>query len=433
MERSEVGELMKKWYSLIDKVYNPENLRKAYKQVRSNKGAPGVDGETVLEYGRNLEQNLAQLHHELKTGTFEPTPVLRVEITKEDGKSKRKLGIPVVKDRVVQQALLNVLQPIFDPHFHPSSYGYRPGRSPQRAVAKAERFLNKYGLPYVVDMDLSKCFDRLDHELILQSINARVSDGKVLKLIRAFLEAGVMVDGKIEKTAIGSPQGGVISPLLSNCYLDYFDQAMREKGVRIVRFADDILIFAKTPEQAKEYERIAVEILEGDLRLTVNREKTHRTSVYKGVAYLGVVIYPKFVAIDPKKLRKLKDKIRQITKRNQGRNLVDVIKRLNPVLRGWANYFRMANCKMVMRSLMEWIRRRLRMKQMKEWKSWKPLHKQLRRMGYGGPFEKISVTRWRNSCSPLIHMALPNKWFDTMGLVNLAKMEVGTLHQYYEV
>jgi len=268
---------MRKWYSLIDKVYNIENLRKAYKRVRANKGAPGLDGETIEEYGENLEDNLKQLHHELKSGTFQPVPVLRVEIDKEDGKSKRKLGIPIVKDRIVQQALLNILQPIFDPHFHPSSYGYRPGRSPQQAVAKAERFMNKYGLPYVVDMDLSKCFDRLDHELILKSINTRVSDSKVLKLIKSFLEAGVMVGGRVEKTDVGSPQGGVISPLLANCYLDYFDQSMKARGIRIVRFADDILVFAKTPEQAKEYERIAVELLEDELKLTVNREKTHRT------------------------------------------------------------------------------------------------------------------------------------------------------------
>ena len=424
---------MKKWYSLIDKVYSLKNLQEAYKRVRVNKGAPGLDGETVEKYGENLEQNLEQLHHELKTGTFQPVSVLRVEINKEDGKSKRKLGIPIVKDRVVQQALLNVLQPIFDPHFHPSSYGYRPRRSPQRAIAKAERFMNRYGLPYVVDMDLSKCFDRLDHELILKSINVRVSDGKVLKLIKAFLEAGVMVDGKMEETDLGSPQGGVISPLISNCYLDYFDQNMKALGVRIVRFADDILIFAKTPEQAKEYEKIAVELLEGDLRLTVNREKTHRTSVYKGVAFLGVVIYPKYVAINPDKLKKLKQKIRKITKRNQGRNLEQIIKELNPVLRGWINYFRMANCKTHIRTLMEWIRRRLRMKKMKEWKSWKPLHKQLRRMGYKGEFEKISVTRWRNSASPLISMALPNGWFHAVGLVDLTKYEVGILHQYYEV
>jgi len=181
---------MKKWYSLIDKVYRLDNLERAYRGVRANKGAPGVDGMTVEAFGQNLEGRLYKLHHELKTGTYEPQPVLRVEIPKADG-SKRPLGIPTVKDRVVQQALLNILQPIFEPDFHPSSYGYRPGRSCHQAVAKAERFMNKYGLEYVVDMDLSKCFDRLDHELILEGVNRKVSDGSVLRLIKKFLTAGV--------------------------------------------------------------------------------------------------------------------------------------------------------------------------------------------------------------------------------------------------
>ncbi|ACA59306.1 Retron-type reverse transcriptase-like protein [Candidatus Desulforudis audaxviator MP104C] len=169
---------MKKWYSLIDKVYRLENLIQAYRAVRANNGAPGVDGETVEAFGRNLDERLDQLHHELKTGTYEPQPVLRVEIPKPDG-SNRPLGIPTVRDRVVQQALLNILQPIFDPDFHPSSYGYRLGRSCHQAVAKAERFMNRYGLEHVVDMDLSKCFDRLNHELILEGINRKVSDGSV--------------------------------------------------------------------------------------------------------------------------------------------------------------------------------------------------------------------------------------------------------------
>jgi len=229
---------MKKWYSLIDKAYRIENLEKAYKAVRANNGAPGIDGVTVEAYGQNLQEELNQLHHELKTGMYEPKPVLRVEIPKADG-SKRPLGIPTVKDRVVQQALLNILQPIFEPDFHPSSYGYRPGRSCHQAVAKAEMLINKYGLSYVVDMDLSKCFDRLNHELILEGVNRKVSDGSILKLIKKFLKAGVMKDGAWEETDLGSPQGGVISPLLTNIYLDRFDQEMKKLGIRIVRYADD--------------------------------------------------------------------------------------------------------------------------------------------------------------------------------------------------
>ena len=422
---------MKKWYSLIDKVYRISNLEAAYRAVRANKGAPGVDGVTVEAYGQNLEEELRQLHHELKTGTYEPLPVRRVEIPKPDG-GVRLLGVPSTRDRVVQQALLNVLQPIFDPGFHPSSYGYRPGRSCHQAVAKAERFLNRYRLEYVVDMDLSKCFDRLDHDLILQGVNQKVSDGSVLKLIRKFLAAGVMNDGAWEETDIGSPQGGVISPLIANIYLDRFDQEMKARNIRIVRYADDILIFARTKKEAGQYQQIATAFLEGELKLTVNAKKTHIASVQEGVAYLGFVIYPQYVAINKKKIKAFKDRIRQLTPRNHGMNVETMIKQLNPVLRGWANYFRVANCKGVFRELMAWIRRRLRMKQMREWKGWKPLFKALHRRGYFGEFQRISMYRWRNSASPLICMALPNRWFDELGLVNLDSYKVGILHHFYE-
>ena len=425
------GEMMKKWYSLIDKVYNKKNLYESYKSVRANKGAPGIDGVTVEAYGINLEEEIEKLHHELKTGTYEPKPVLRVEIPKPDG-SKRPLGIPTVRDRVVQQAVLNILQPIFDPEFHPSSYGYRPNRTCQQAVAKAERFMNKYSLRHVVDMDLSKCFDRLDHELILKSVNRKISDGSLLKLIKKFLTAGVMKDEAYEETTIGSPQGGVISPLIANIYLDYFDQKMKAKGIRIVRYADDILIFAKSHREARKYLQLAISILEDEMRLTVNQDKTHITSVDKGVAYLGFIIRPHTVSIHPKKVMALKNKIKEITPRNHGMNVEQMIKRLNPVLRGWINYYRIANCKGLLAELMGWIRRRLRMKQMREWKSYKQLHKALRRRGYKGEFKKISMTRWRNSASPLLSLALPNSWFDEMGLVNLESYKTGILSVYYE-
>ena len=420
---------MKKWYSLIDKVYRMENLEKAYKAVKANNGAPGVDGVTVEAFGQDLQEELQQLHHELRTGIYEPQPVLRVEIPKVDG-SKRPLGIPTVRDRAVQQATLNILQPIFEPDFHPSSYGYRPGRSCHQAVAKAERFINKYGLSHVVDMDLSKCFDRLDHKLILEGVNRKVSDGSILKLIKKFLTAGVMKDGAWEETDLGSPQGGVISPLLTNIYLDKFDQEMKRLNIRIVRYADDILLFARTQQEAKQYQQIATSFLEGNLKLVVNKEKTHLTDNQKGVAYLGFVIYAKHVSINDKKLKAIKETIRRMTPRNHGMNVSEMVLKLNPILRGWANYFRVANCQKQFGKLMGWIRRRLRMKKMKEWKSWKPLHKALRRRGYKGSFEKISMTTWRNSASPLISMALPNKWFEELGLINLEKFNVGILHHY---
>ena len=422
---------MKKWYSLIDKIYRMENLEKAYRKVRANKGKPGIDGVSVEAYGCDLGNNLKQLHHDLKTGTYEPQPVKRVNIPKPDG-TIRPLGIPTVRDRIAQQAVLNILQPIYEPGFHPSSYGYRPNRSCQKAVAKAEMFMNKYNMRHVVDMDLSKCFDRLDHELIIQEIARKISDGSVLELIKKFLKSGVMEDGAIEETDLGSPQGGVISPLISNIYLDRFDQEMKRRGIRIVRYADDILVFAYTPRQARKYRDIATEILEKDLKLTVNREKTKLTNDRKGVAYLGFIIRNKAVSIHPENIKKFKDRIRELTPRNHGKNLTTIIKELNPVIRGWANHFRIANCKGIFKELMEWIRRRLRMKKMREWKSWKQLHKELRRRGYQGEFKKISIYRWRNSNSALVNMALPNKWFDEIGLVNLTKYNVGIFSHFLE-
>lgn len=194
---------MKKWYSLIDKIYRKENLELAFRKVKRNHGAPGIDGETVLDFNEALETNIEFLHEKLKTNTYEPDPVRRVEIEKPDG-GIRLLGVPTVKDRVVQQAIVNIIEPIYEPTFHPSSYGYRPNHSPQQAVAKAERFMNRYGLTEVVDMDLSKCFDTLDHEILMKAVAERISDGKVLGLIKKFLKSGVMQSDRFIATEVGS-------------------------------------------------------------------------------------------------------------------------------------------------------------------------------------------------------------------------------------
>ena len=423
---------MHKWYSLIDKIYSRPNLLGAFDKVKRNKGSKtrGVDGVSVKEFREHLSDNLFQIHEELKSGTYTPQAVKRVYIDKEDG-SKRPLGIPTIKDRIVQQALLNILQPIFEPEFHPSSYGYRPQRSAHHAVAKSERFTRYYGLDHVVDMDLSKCFDTLDHDLILASVNEKVSDGKVLKLISSFLKAGIVEDGKLISTNIGSPQGGIISPLLTNIYLNRFDRYMKNKGIRIVRYADDILIFATTKNQAGKYRVIATKFLEEDLKLTVNTKKTHLTNLDKGIPYLGFVLRSFGVSVSEKSIKKFKDKVRKLTPRNQGRKLHYYLDELNLLLKGYSMYYRVALSKSLFKELMSWVRRRLRMMIMKSWKSWKGLHKQLCRMGYKGKFTKISVTRWRNSNCQLLHMALPNSWFDDKYLFNMEKVTTNTLHQYY--
>lgn len=421
---------MKKWYSLIDKIYRKENLKQAFKRVKKNNGAPGIDGETVLEFAEKLELNIEFLYDRLKTNTYEPSPVRRSEIEKPEG-GTRLLGIPTVKDRVVQQAIVNIIEPIFDETFHPSSYGYRPKHSQHQAVAKAERFMNKYGLKHVVDMDLSKCFDTLDQEIIIKAVAERISDGKVLNLIKMFLESGVIHNGDFSKTEIGSPQGGVISPLLSNIYLNKFDQKMKNKGIRIVRYADDILIFAKDKKTAGNYKAYATKILEEELKLKVNVTKTKLTSVHEGVEFLGFVIRGKSIGVSQKRRKRFEDKIRVITKRNAGRKLENVIKELNLVLRGWINYYRVANIKVFVKGIMKWLRRRLRMIKMKQWKSYKAMHKEMRRQGIKGNGLKMDVRKWKNSNIQMVHLLFPNQYFNDLGLINLENYEVGVLSNYY--
>ena len=257
-------------------------------------------------------------------------------------------------------------------------------------------------------------------------------DGSVLALIRQMLETGVMDKGAYRPPEAGSPQGGVISPLLMNIYLDKFDQYMKSQGIRIVRYADDILIFGYTRSEAGRYRPIAAQYLEEELKLTVNVKKTHLPTIGEGIAYLGFIISRRGARIHPKSVKKFKDKVRKLTPRNSGRNVERQIRELSMLLRGFANYFRIGRVKRLFRNLMSWIRRRLRMKQMREWKSWKGLHKQLRRMGYQGSFEKISMARWRNASCKLVHMALPNEWFNNLHLYDMERVKTSTLHQYYE-
>lgn len=414
------------WYSLYDRLLNRQAMTDAFREVKSANGAPGVDGQTCKEFAVNLDENISELLSELKEKRYKPQPVKRVELKKPDG-GVRLIGIPTVRDRVVQQALKKILEPIFDPDFHPSSYGYRPGRGPKDAIAKATAFMRTYGLTWVVDMDLSKCFDTLDHDLVIQSVRKKVTDGSILKLIRMFLESGVMNAGEYEPTMVGSPQGGVISPLLANIYLDAFDQFMMGRGHRIVRYADDILIFKASKAGAENALQVAGVYLEKTLKLTVNRRKTHISTLEEGVSYLGVEIFPRYTRIQDKKVEAFKDKVRSRTQRNSPVNLGKVIKDLNPLLRGFANYFKVANCKKQFQNLMAWIRRRLRAIQLKLWKKPGKLHRRLRQLGYKGEFESIKMSSWRNAACQLSHWAMPNKWFGEMGLFEMDKVNIGEL------
>jgi len=254
-----------------------------------------------------------------------------------------------------------------------------------------------------------------------------VSDGSILALIRMFLESGVMRNGLFSKTETGSPQGGVISPLLANIYLDDFDRYMAGRGHRIVRYADDILIFKGSRKGAQNALRVAESYLEGTLKLVVNRRKTHVSELEEGITFLGVEIFRTYTKIQAKKIARIKTKLKAITRRNTPVNLAKVIRDLNPVLRGFVNYFKVANCKTELRKLMSWLRRRLRAIQMKLWKKPQKLHRRLRQLGYKGEFKRIKMASWRNASCKLAHMAMPNRWFNEIGLYPADQVETGTL------
>lgn len=421
---------MRIYYSLYGRMLSQQALYEAFKQVKKNRGAAGIDGQSVDDFAQNLQYELSKLLLELQEKRYQAQPVKRVEIDKDDG-GKRLLGIPTVRDRIVQQCLSNIMTPIFDPYFHPSSYGYRTGRSCHQAISKATLFIRKYNKQHVVDMDLSKCFDMLDHDLIIKSVRKRITDGSILNLIDMFLKSGVMIGSNWQESKLGSPQGGVISPLLSNIYLNEFDQAMMQRQHRIVRYADDILIFCTSKSGADNALKVARHILEVTLKLKVNERKTHIAHSDDGIKFLGVIIGSSYTRIQEKKLKALKVKVKQLTKRNGGCNLAMVLKKLNPVLRGFVNYFKIANISTILKKLAGWVRRRLRGVQLKLWKTAAKLHRRLKQLRYKPPFKFIKMNSWRNAASPLANYAMPNSWFKLIGLYQIDEVNTGVLASYY--
>lgn len=416
---------MRKYYSLYGRLLSLPVLYTAFKKVKKNKGAAGVDGQSLEAFEQNLVLELKRLLQELKEKRYQPDAVKRVTIPK-DGGGERNLGIPTVRDRIVQQALKNILEPIFDVDMHPSSYGYRPGRSCHHAISKAQLFIRRYERQWVVDMDLSKCFDTLDHDIIIEQIREKVTDGSVLSLIRQFLTSGVLTGLRFDETTRGSPQGGVISPLIANIYLDKFDQFMKSRGHRMIRYADDILVLCKSKRAADNALTVASNYLEKDLKLTVNVAKTHIAHSGDGIKYLGVMIYTEKTRIQEKKLKTFKAKVKQMTKRNRAAPLEEVIKELNPVMRGFANYFRIANCAPWFIELMGWIRRRLRQIELYRWKTWKKLFRKLRQTNYKGKYVKMEMRKWRNTRNYYVSRVMPNKWFhDELGLFDMKTVQCG--------
>jgi RNA-directed DNA polymerase len=370
----------RKAHSLIGQVYEPRNLARAWERVKTNKGAGGVDGVTVTRFEEKRDDYLGRLHQKLKDGSYRPRPVRRVEIDKPGSTAKRALGIPTVMDRVCQQAVVQVLEPIFEPTFRDESFGFRPGRSTHMAMRRIWRQL-KAGSTWVVDADIADFFGTLAHSTLVDLVAERVADGKVLRLLRQFLEAGVLRDGQVEPTLTGVPQGGVASPLLSNVYLHVFDEKMAAAGFALTRYGDDWVITCKTRRDAERALTSARAVLEGELGLRVHAEKTRIVHVAQGFEFLGYKIkqgerrlryreggpdlyaYPRQRTID-----RFKSRVRHITTRRNPKKLEGLLDELNPVIRGWGNYFRRAHVRRLFHRLDGWIVRRIWSWRYKRWR-----------------------------------------------------------------
>jgi RNA-directed DNA polymerase len=348
-----------KAHSLIDKVYDGKNLYRAWRKVRANKGAHGLDRVTIQMFESDLETHLREIQRKLMEHRFEPHPVRRVYIPKPaDPKKRRPLGIPVVDDRVVQQAIVQVVEPLFDDEMSSRSYGFRKGRKAHDAIATLIQDV-KEGFRVVVDADIASFYDSLDHEVVMSRVRARIADGRVLDLIEAFLKAGISENNVITVPTEGTPQGGVISPWLSNLVLDDLDKALESRGWRHVRYADDFVVLCRSREESEDALAYVKEVL-GGLKLSLHETKTRISDFQEGFEFLGFHLCNQRIGVRAKSLERFKDRVRTVTRRQQGRNVEAVLEELNPVIRGWVNYVGVAEVTILCRSLDSWIRMRIR-------------------------------------------------------------------------
>jgi len=413
-------------YQLLEDILARQNMLNALKKVEANKGAAGIDNMEVSHLRKHLKEEWKIIKSLLLSGTYTPTPVRKVDIPKPDG-GLRTLGIPIVADRLIQQAIAQKLTPIFDKNFSEYSYGFRPNRSAHQAVIKAKEYIDE-GYKWVVDIDIEKFFDRVNHDMLMARVAAKVADKRVLKLIRAYLNAGVMDGGVVLQRYEGTPQGGPLSPLLSNIVLDDLDRELEARGHKFCRYADDCNIYLKSARAAERTFQSIVKFIEDRLKLKVNKQKSKVDIAYR-VRFLGYSYYVSGKGKVSLRLghgvdKRAKDKIRAITKRNRGKSLDSIISEINTAMTGFLNYFKLADMAEFLSDMDKWIRRKLRVIVWKHWKKSRTKFRKLLGMGLPNIQARIAWCRkkyWRLSKTPQLNTVMGIAYFKEKGLINLVE------------
>jgi RNA-directed DNA polymerase len=411
---------------LLEKIIDRNNLNQAFKRVKANKGSHGIDGMKVDELLQYLKENGDSLRQSILEGNYKPNPVRRVEIPKQDGK-KRPLGIPTAVDRVIQQAIAQVLSPIFEETFSDNSYGFRPNRSAHQAILKCKEYMDN-GYKWAVDIDLEKYFDTVNHDKLIGLVYKEVKDIRVISLIRKYLQAGVMINGVVNSTEKGVPQGGNLSPLLSNIMLNELDTELEKRGLNFCRYADDCNIYVKSKKAAERVMCNITKFIEKDLKLKVNKGKTKVDRPWK-LKYLGFSFYNKKdgmgIRVHNKSIEKLKATLKKITGRSNAMSMEYRAVKLKQTITGWINYFKLADLNGALRKIDKWLRRRLRLCYWKQWKKIKTKHDNLVKLGIDNfkAWEYANTRKgyWRISNSPILNITLSNNYLKEQGFMTLTE------------
>jgi group II intron reverse transcriptase/maturase len=422
-----------KYEKVLKRVYDPGRLRRAWQQIRNNAGAAGIDRMTVEEFERREDELLQLIHEKLKAGTYRFKPARRALIPKEGTSKVRKLGIPVVMDRIVGLSISLVFEEIFDPDFTASNFGFRRKRSQHRAIGYV-RDMVREGYEWCASIDLENFFDEIPYDLILKLIRRKIADERLVTLVARALKAGVIVEGKLEKTTKGCPQGSPLSPMLSNIVLNELDHELERRGHRYARWADDFVILLRSERSARRVMEGIVRYLERDLCLPVNREKSGVAKV-KDVVFLGFQILRGKIRVSDKARAKFKDRVRELTRRNNPLSMYQAIQDLNEYLRGWVSYFRVQEFKKLFTELDAWIRSRLRSMQLKKWKKPKKFQRMMVRSGFK-PQEAqrvwIKMNKWQSVNRTAVRFVMNLQWFRARGLIFLHDFTQRTLELPFE-